>query len=55
MKKFQIISAGLDGDYGGEVTRGRKNKVLPRWDNYTEGDKDNLVNFSEKNLENSKP
>jgi prepilin-type N-terminal cleavage/methylation domain-containing protein len=54
VKKFQIISAGLDGDYGGDVTKD-KEKVYPDGVNYTEGDKDNLVNFSERNLENSKP
>ena len=54
MKKFQIISAGLDDDYGGDLTK-ENDKVYPDGVNYTEGDKDNLVNFSEKNLENSKP
>jgi prepilin-type N-terminal cleavage/methylation domain-containing protein len=56
--KFQIISAGLDGDYGGDVARPRDettHKYFPNGDNYTEGDKDNLTNFSERNLENSKP
>jgi len=52
--KFQIISAGLDGDFGNFV-RPRDVKGFPSGDNYTEGDKDNLVNFSERNLENSRP
>jgi prepilin-type N-terminal cleavage/methylation domain-containing protein len=56
--KFQIISAGLDGLYGDEVadaTDLSKYKFYPSGVNYTEGDKDNLVNFSERSLEDAKP
>jgi hypothetical protein len=51
---FQIVAAGLDGDFG-EYQNPGANKRYPDGANYAEGDKDNLVNFSEKNLENSKP
>jgi prepilin-type N-terminal cleavage/methylation domain-containing protein len=54
--KFQIIAAGIDGVFGeyGPNTGG-PNKFYPKGFGYDEGDKDNLVNFSDKNLENSKP
>lgn len=39
---FQIISAGLDGDYGADVA----NKQFPAGLNYQTGDKDNVTNFS---------
>lgn len=51
---FQIIAAGIDGDFGTYQNPG-VNKRYPDGANYEEGDKDNLVNFSDKNLENSKP
>jgi prepilin-type N-terminal cleavage/methylation domain-containing protein len=51
---FQIIAAGIDGDFG-EYPNAGVNKRFPDGANYAEGDKDNLVNFSDKNLENSKP
>jgi prepilin-type N-terminal cleavage/methylation domain-containing protein len=52
--KFQIVAAGIDGDFG-EYQNPGINKRYPDGANYAEGDKDNLVNFSDKNLENSKP
>jgi prepilin-type N-terminal cleavage/methylation domain-containing protein len=52
--KFQIISAGLDGDYGLYASP-TDQKLFPEGLNYTEGDKDNLVNFSERSLEDAKP
>jgi hypothetical protein len=52
--KFQIVAAGIDGDFG-EYQNPGMNKRYPDGANYAEGDKDNLVNFSDKNLENSKP
>jgi prepilin-type N-terminal cleavage/methylation domain-containing protein len=52
--KFQIISAGLDGDYGGDVNR-ENEKVYPDGLNYTVGDNDNLVNFTDKTLDDAKP
>jgi prepilin-type N-terminal cleavage/methylation domain-containing protein len=52
--KFQIVAAGIDGDFGDYQHPGM-NKRYPDGANYAEGDKDNLVNFSDKNLENSKP
>ncbi len=45
---FQIISAGLDSDYGG--TSGATAIYYPSGTNSQPGDKDNLTNFSSKNL-----
>lgn len=56
--KFQIISAGLDGLYGNEIanpTDVNNHKIYPDGINYTEGDKDNLVNFTTRTLEDDKP
>jgi prepilin-type N-terminal cleavage/methylation domain-containing protein len=53
--QFQIIAAGIDGDFGEYLPNSGVNKRFPDGANYAEGDKDNLVNFSDKNLENSKP
>jgi prepilin-type N-terminal cleavage/methylation domain-containing protein len=50
-KKFQILSAGLDGDYGADNAA----KIYPTGANYSTGDNDNLVNFTERTLEDSKP
>ncbi len=52
--KFQIISAGLDGHYGDDVNR-QNEKIYPDGTNYSEGDKDNLVSFTDKTLEDAKP
>jgi prepilin-type N-terminal cleavage/methylation domain-containing protein len=62
---FQIISAGLDGNYGGAgVTdngssdAANKNPVIayfPSGTWYASGDRDNLTNFSPKNLGDSIP
>jgi prepilin-type N-terminal cleavage/methylation domain-containing protein len=52
--KFQIIAAGVDGNFG-EYQNPNQNKRFPDGANYTPGDNDNLVNFSDKTLENSKP
>ena len=41
-ESFQIISAGLDGDYGTD----NANKQFPAGVNYQTGDKDNVTNFS---------
>jgi prepilin-type N-terminal cleavage/methylation domain-containing protein len=53
--KFQIIAAGIDGVFGEYGPSSGPNKIYPIGGGYAEGDKDNLVNFSDKNLENSKP
>jgi prepilin-type N-terminal cleavage/methylation domain-containing protein len=56
--KFQIISAGLDGLYGDQIAKPadlNTHKIFPDGLNYTEGDKDNLVNFTERSLEDAKP
>jgi prepilin-type N-terminal cleavage/methylation domain-containing protein len=56
--KFQIVSAGLDDNYGADIpqpTETENHKRFPDGINYSDGDRDNLVNFSERNLENSKP
>ncbi|HKD37066.1 MAG TPA: hypothetical protein VKB78_09705 [Pirellulales bacterium] len=46
---FQIISAGLDGDYGGGVGS------FPSSKGYERGDYDNIVNFSDRNLGDAVP
>ena len=48
---FQIISAGLDGDFGANSAE----KTFPKGDNYGPGDQDNLTNFSTGTLDDSKP
>lgn len=59
--KFQIISAGLDGNYGEwESQTPALNpltdaKVYPDGINYSTEDGDNLVNFSDRSLEDSRP
>ena len=57
--KFQIICAGLDGDYGEDTFVASSNtgrKLFPTGGFYKYGDRDNLTNFSEgKTLENNKP
>lgn len=44
--KFQIICAGLDGNFGGMVGPNNR-KLFPVGTNYTLEDRDNLTNFSE--------
>jgi hypothetical protein len=56
--KFQIVSAGLDDNYGAAIPQPNdldNHKYFPDGINYSDADGDNLVNFSERNLENSKP
>jgi prepilin-type N-terminal cleavage/methylation domain-containing protein len=53
--KFQLIAAGIDGVFGEYTPNIGANKLYPGGGGYAEGDKDNLVNFSDKNLENSIP
>jgi len=49
---FQIISAGLDGDYGAD----NPVKLFPRGAGYGPGDWDNVANFSDgRTLENWAP
>jgi hypothetical protein len=43
-RSFQIISAGLDGDYGGGTGS------FPSGRGYERGDFDNITNFSDRNL-----
>jgi prepilin-type N-terminal cleavage/methylation domain-containing protein len=52
--KYQIVSAGLDGDYGLYATA-TDQKLYPDGVNYTEGDKDNLVNFTDRTLADAQP
>ncbi len=53
---FQIISAGLDNDYGdGGQTPPSKVDYFPSGTGYANGDKDNLTNFSDRNLGDSIP
>lgn len=51
--KFQIISCGLDGDFGS--WNGITTKKFPSGENYKKGDRDNLANFSEGTLEDKIP
>jgi hypothetical protein len=48
---FQIISAGLDGDYGAASA----DKQFPAGLNYASGDRDNITNFSGGALRNQLP
>jgi len=43
---FQLICAGQDGDFGFDTTADTDVKVFNTGLNYTEGDKDNITNFS---------
>jgi prepilin-type N-terminal cleavage/methylation domain-containing protein len=58
---FQIICAGLDGDFGwydgtGARTPADANvKFFPQGDNYKDEDNDNITNFSEGRLEDKIP
>lgn len=56
-KTFQIISAGLDGDYGPTTNvQTYTHRVFPDGTNYELGDRDNITNFSEgKILEDHLP
>lgn len=59
-KKFQIVSAGLDGVFGNldvQVAnlQAKNYKDFPRGDTYEPVDLDNLTNFSESDLEGKKP
>ena len=54
-KKFQIISAGLDSVYGEPGVETTRLAVFPIGTNYTEGDQDNLTNFSEGTLKDAIP
>ncbi len=57
---YQIISAGLDGHYGGDffMAGGMDYPRFPNGENYltpSPGDDDNITNFSDGALEDSKP
>ncbi len=54
-KKFQIISAGLDGRYGEPGNGAATNKLYPQGLGFFLGDLDNLANFSTGALEDSQP
>jgi prepilin-type N-terminal cleavage/methylation domain-containing protein len=43
---FQLICAGLDGEFGMDLTNDIDVKVFPTGENYAEEDKDNITNFS---------
>jgi len=43
---FQLICAGLDGEFGLDLNNDIDVKVFPTGDNYSEEDKDNITNFS---------
>jgi prepilin-type N-terminal cleavage/methylation domain-containing protein len=54
--KFQIICAGLDGEFGQINSAATDLKLFPSGTNYNEADLDNLTNFSEgKTLGDSRP
>jgi prepilin-type N-terminal cleavage/methylation domain-containing protein len=44
---FQLICAGLDGEFGTDANVDTDVKLFPSGDNYVEEDKDNLANFSD--------
>ncbi|MGC4003934.1 MAG: prepilin-type N-terminal cleavage/methylation domain-containing protein [Pirellulales bacterium] len=50
-QSFQIICAGLDGDFGA----GSNQKIYPTGTNYAGGDNDNLTNFSANQLGDDRP
>jgi type II secretory pathway pseudopilin PulG len=52
---FQIISAGLDGDFGdgSSTTTPNPYPSYPSGSGYTQGDMDNLTNFSQGNLKSA--
>lgn len=52
---FQIISAGLDGDFGDTSATATPNPYpsYPSGKGYTQGDMDNLTNFSTSNLKDA--
>jgi prepilin-type N-terminal cleavage/methylation domain-containing protein len=52
---FQIISAGLDSAYGDAGVATQRLALFPTGTNYTEGDQDNLTNFSEGTLKDAIP
>jgi prepilin-type N-terminal cleavage/methylation domain-containing protein len=55
-KKFQILSASLDGTYGNTVAATQGPKAFPGGDKYETADLDNLTNFwPESDLEGKKP
>jgi len=43
---FQLICAGLDGEFGHDLNNDTDVKIFPTGDNYVEEDKDNITNFS---------
>jgi prepilin-type N-terminal cleavage/methylation domain-containing protein len=43
---FQLICAGLDGEFGHDLQGDTDVKVFPSGDNYVEDEKDNIANFS---------
>ncbi len=54
-KKFQIISAGLDGVFGNTLATTQGPKAYPKGEDYDTADLDNLTNFAESDLEGKKP
>lgn len=54
-KSFQIISAGLDGNFGNTVAATAGPKAFPAGDKYETADLDNLTNFTQADLEKAKP
>ncbi|HEX3997539.1 MAG TPA: prepilin-type N-terminal cleavage/methylation domain-containing protein [Pirellulales bacterium] len=54
---FQIISAGLDGDFGDTSASSTPSPYpsYPSGNGYTQGDLDNLTNFAPSNLKDSTP
>ncbi len=54
-KKFQIVSAGLDGIFGNLTANNPGPKDFPMGDRYEIADNDNQSNFTEGTLEQKKP
>lgn len=54
-KKFQILSASLDGIYGNTVAATAGPKDFPNGDKYETADLDNVSNFADGDMESKKP
>jgi hypothetical protein len=52
---YQIIAAGIDDDYGGQLNTDSVPRLFPSGQGYEVGDNDNLVNFSARKLGDAAP
>lgn len=59
-KKFQIVAAGVDGQYGINTVQQLNDarnlvRIFPSGENYSDFDLDNLTNFTDATLEEARP